>query len=247
MIQPHNIAISALIGFWKITHELKNKQISGWFRQITCTSEVKERWLLCDEVSAAPYLEPSAATHLQVSACKSSARAEKYSRYWWCWCLSPHSRHFSSRTLWPCCAQVSGTGETLALQKHKGGGWRCCRRASFQLASRCAGLLCQKGSQLPHLQAAGWRHPPGDLSKGQRPGCPSPECGYHPRALIPMAQEELLRRGVSSHWSIWPESLGSPCQVILHLCPQPGWGSGSGQSTSGCPAGLSSSAQQNEN
>lgn len=121
-------------------------------------SAVKERWLLCDEVSAAPHLETSAATHLQVSACKSSARAEKYSRYWWCWCLSPHSRHFSSCTLWPCCAQVSGTGETLALQKHKGGGWRCCRRASFQLASRCAGLLCQKGSQLPCLQAAGWRH-----------------------------------------------------------------------------------------
>lgn len=134
-----------------------------------------------------------------------------------------------------CTAEAQGRWVKVLQKSFLPAGFQMCRSP------------LSEGVPAP-LSAGSWMETsPGDLSKGQRPGCPSPECGCHPRALIPMAQEELLRRGMSSHWSIWPESLGSPCQVILHLCPQPGWGSGSGQSTSGCPAGLSSSAPQNEN
>lgn len=149
MIQPHNNATTALTGFSKITHELKNKLQSDLAAHLYQWTAVKERWLVWDEVSAAPHQEPSAATRRQVSAC--SARAEKCSRFWWYWCLSPPSGHFSSHTLWPCCARLSGTGKCLR-----------CKSTRREIGEGAAGELPSSwlpdvplSEQVPAYQSAG--------------------------------------------------------------------------------------------
>lgn len=103
------------------------------------------------EGSSSPGAISSHTTQLLCS-CLSSARAEKYSGCWWCWCLSPLQ---GISHLMPCGHAVHGY---QGLGKHL-----CCestRRemaegAAEELPSRCSGLLCQQGSQLRSVQAAG--------------------------------------------------------------------------------------------
>lgn len=86
-----------------------------------------------------------------------------------------------------CTAEAQGRWVKVLQKSFLPAGFQMCRSP------------LSEGVPAP-LSAGSWMETsPGDLSKGQRPGCPSPECGCHPRALIPMAQEELLRRGMSSH------------------------------------------------
>lgn len=181
------------------------------------------------EGSSSPGAISNHTTQLLCS-CLSSARAEKYSGCWWCWCLSPLQ---GISHLMPCGHAVHGY---QGLGKHL-----CCestRRemaegAAEELPSRCSGLLCQQGSQLRSVQAAG------DVvmvtSARDRGWSPSPLQGSHLPSTGGTPQERGEQPLIQLSWVTGV----SPCWVISHLGSQPGWGSGSGQS----PAGLCSSAE----
>lgn len=150
------------------------------FRQVTHTNELQWKkngwWVISSEqFLTRSHQQPAAVpardsgTHLQVSVALhlglSSTSADNHCQVLVILVFVPSFKTFLISYLVPTLRTVmvpscKGEGKCCVLQKQKKGGrWTCCRRPSFQIASRCAGLFhllhCLIVGRRPAYQPAG--------------------------------------------------------------------------------------------
>lgn len=225
MIQTHNNSMSALIGFGKTTHDLKNRRASGWHLNLgrspvpgNC-SERKMVGMWWGQCSSSP---GAISSHTPASLSCSVVKFELSKSWRLLWVLvvlvfvPSFKAFFVSCFVAMLCTITRDNGNTCSVKAQRrevGEG------AAEELPSRLLPDVqvssVRKDPSLPvcrQLETSSWWP-----SQGTEASFPFPlQCGCHSRALISPAQEELLGTGLSRHWSIWPESGGLRAES-LHI------------------------------
>lgn len=182
MIQTHNNSMSALIGFGKTTHDLKNRRASGWHLNLgrspvpgNC-SERKMVGMWWGQCSSSP---GAISSHTPASLSCSVVKFELSKSWKLLWVLvvlvfvPSFKAFFVSCFVAMLCTITRDNGNTCSVKAQEG-RWVKVLQKSFlpDCFQMCRSPLSER---IPAYQSAGsWRHHHGDLHKGQRPRSTSP-------------------------------------------------------------------------